>query len=457
MAIRIDATTEEYTRTTNLPTSAFSLMGWFRLALDKNDYNQFLVIGDATGGGIYQIGTSSDGLTLEIYTGASSSNGSVLSHSTWYHIALTGTWNAISALIGYLNGVSNISTSGNFLGGTPAKLWIGNNDFDEFLNGRWAAVKIYDAILTAQEILRESYYYTPQRYTNLNSWFPGLDLNSDNVDFSGNGRNLTVGGSPTVEDGPPILWAPSLKKRFVFAPAVGGGGGPEVKTGSDDLSLNITDATSSILSTLTGSDSLSLNITDAVSAILSILSRVDDLSLNITEAQVSSSTLTGSDNLSLNITESALVAVILEALDDLSLNITDALDNIVTALIANDSLSLIITEAQQSLSNLSSTENLILLLTEVASGFGTFSSSDSLSLNITESTTLSLLLSALDNLSINITETSSAETADTLESYLRRYLNDLETVKSVGTPVTVPTGQETEFISYLRRHLNDKV
>jgi hypothetical protein len=98
---------------------------------------------------------------------------------------------------------------------TNAKLWIGNDNDAEFLNGRAAAIKLYDAVLTPAEIVQEMRQYLPARTANNNGWYPLFTTNDDQTDFSGLGRDWTVGGTLATEDGPPIPWKSGQSKIYL--------------------------------------------------------------------------------------------------------------------------------------------------------------------------------------------------------------------------------------------------
>lgn len=200
MAVRFDNVADSLTRTTNLPSgTAYSLLGWFRLTSDRNTYTSFFVYG-SSGGVCNSVQTGVDGTNLIIWNGSSESFGSSLVVGTWYHLALTSDGTTTRA---YLNGVLNISTASTAV---SAQIWVGNSPDNEPLDGRAAAIKIYSATLSADEILREMRTVRPQRTANLNGWYPLLSGGSRTQDYSGAGNNWTAGGTLADEDGPPVSW-----------------------------------------------------------------------------------------------------------------------------------------------------------------------------------------------------------------------------------------------------------
>lgn len=222
MAVRITSTgTQYFSRTTNLPTfSAFTYLAWIYLITDTNYYQNFF---SYTGGSFgFYVGTSETGTTYFIHnpTGENA-QGSELALTTWYHIGFVVLGTGAGQMLGYLNGVLNIT--GNSATGSGSQIRLANTSWDgDPPDMRMAAVKIYSAGLTASEIQDEVQYFRPVRTTNLNTWLPCVHPTAANNanDWSGNGYHMTVTGSPTVEDGPPISWAPRRRgpgKKSVVA------------------------------------------------------------------------------------------------------------------------------------------------------------------------------------------------------------------------------------------------
>ena len=233
MALRFNASGDRLSSTTNLPgAAAFTLMGWVYIAVDLNLFGSLLVYGDSVGPKFAYVGVDGTGTTLNLYDGINDNAGSALSLATWYHVALAGNLNG--SLTAYLNGVSNVTATGD-AANSSERIELMNNTANENIDGRLAAVKIYSAILTAPEILQEMRSFRPVRTANLNTWLPCVDrVVADNaLDMSGNGYDMTVGGTLTVEDGPPIPWGQGRKKYFI--PLAAGGYTPINAPISDSL------------------------------------------------------------------------------------------------------------------------------------------------------------------------------------------------------------------------------
>ncbi len=205
-AVRVDNSADTLSRTTDLPaTASFTMMAWVRLVVDTNSFSAIFHYGrnDTTADDEEMwLQTNTDGTTLNLdVPGASIVLGSALTVGTWYHLAVVKSGTAYTA---YLNGTSDITATGN--APTSARLDVMNDQWVEQLNGRMCAVKIYEAALTQAEILNEMRSYRPKRTANLYGWWPMLSAGDGAVDYSGNGRDWTVGGTLTTEDGPPVSW-----------------------------------------------------------------------------------------------------------------------------------------------------------------------------------------------------------------------------------------------------------
>jgi putative ubiquitin-RnfH superfamily antitoxin RatB of RatAB toxin-antitoxin module len=214
MAIRFDASGDSLIRTTNTPTSTnYTMMGWFQIAVDRNNYTAFLSNG-STGSGSNTLQTDVDGTTLNIWNGFVAGAGTNLTVGTWYHLAMVANG---TNLIAYLNGVQNAIVA-HISPATP-KLWIGNDADSEFLNGRAAHIKVFNAALTANEILQEMYTILPKKIDALNGWYPTWNGSNRAADYSGLARPWTEGGTLADEDGPPVSYGASSLFFPYTAPA----------------------------------------------------------------------------------------------------------------------------------------------------------------------------------------------------------------------------------------------
>lgn len=244
MAIRIDAAGDDLRRTSGVPDeSALTICGWSYVTADRGVATYQALGGiENTGDGSWNIlywegGT--DG-SMAISSGAAETNlASRPALNTWFFWALTSTTAGAGSLIGYWSAVNSstfvsASTTGQAM--TPNLLIIGNDSVGSWLNGRFANIKVWDAVLTQTELEQEKWSVRPRRFANLHLWAP-CRIASELFDYSGNGRTLTATGTLTTEDGPPVPWgANSIVVPFaaavtptVFVRIVSPGSGPGMR------------------------------------------------------------------------------------------------------------------------------------------------------------------------------------------------------------------------------------
>lgn len=198
------------------PLTAWTIAGWIRLISDDNYWNNFFGIGtgDPFQGG--EIGTSNDGVTFQIfYTGNASTNGSTLTVGTWYHVGITYDGTNYRA---YLNGVLDITTPSST--GTPgSSFFIGSDPTNSATNTDVAYVKLWGAVLTADEIKNER-MARPNRFTNLLAWWP---LWASDKEMLGNTISWTKDSTTWTAESPPAGWG--ARPHVVGAVVATGPGG----------------------------------------------------------------------------------------------------------------------------------------------------------------------------------------------------------------------------------------
>lgn len=218
MAARFDAATDVYTATTGLPSSstAWSMIMWVLMSVDRNSYCGFADMPQTTGGdaATWQYpGVGGNGTTIiGAFSDATEISSPAIDTTVggWFRVALTRASATSATLYRGANGspltvTTNAAMTTNITG-TPAKLWLGGDSYStEWWNGRLANFKLYNAALTQSEVEVELGQYVPVRTANLLRWHPFVG--AETTDRSGNGNNLTAGSSAaTTEDGPPIPW-----------------------------------------------------------------------------------------------------------------------------------------------------------------------------------------------------------------------------------------------------------
>jgi len=225
VAIRIDASGDYLRRTANLPTSSsFTACCWFYYVNTRSAYAFFIGLEDATSSASqYLLIGFEDTNAFHVAVnsgGAVPYFGSNPATSAWHFMAIRANGTNVKGFHRTLAGTWQTVTSSTAPLFTPAMLTLGNDSWDEWTNCRLAGIKVWDAALTDAEIENEAETLTPQRFENINLWVPGFPGSGERTrDYSGNGRNLTEGGTLTDEDPPPVAWG----GRTLFFPFAAGG------------------------------------------------------------------------------------------------------------------------------------------------------------------------------------------------------------------------------------------
>jgi len=215
MAIRFDASGKSLSR--SRLAGAKTVMAWIYISTDRNDYTAFFGLAENE-----IVSTDSTGTRLLHWDGSLERLGTNLSTGTWYHLAYVSNGDSTSsAFTLYLNGASDISSGARSVATSGATMYLGNDPYGEWLNGRLAHVKIWSANLTQAEIQQEMYTIRPQRFSNLWCWMPTVETGGDrDAEWSGSGNTWTENGTLSDEANPPVSWG-SLVWSVPFV-AVGG-------------------------------------------------------------------------------------------------------------------------------------------------------------------------------------------------------------------------------------------
>ena len=231
MAIRIDASGDYLRRTANLPTtSAFTACCWFYYVSTRSAYAFFIsfenAVSSASAG--LSIGfDTSNAFFVIVSSGSPATFGSNPATSAWHFVALRANGTNVKGFHRTLSGTWQTATTSSAPSFTPAVLAFGNDSYDDWVNCRLAGIKVWDAALSDAEIENEAETLRPQRFANLNLWTPGFSGSGERTrDYSGNGRNLTEGGTLTDEDAPPIAYG----ARSLWFPFVAAGGSTQFAT-----------------------------------------------------------------------------------------------------------------------------------------------------------------------------------------------------------------------------------
>lgn len=214
MASVVDASGEALRRTASIPAyNAFSMCCFYKHIGLQSGYNApILTEEDATSSPSYLtimkiIGAS--GLFAMSGSGTSATASMAATVGEWYFVGMTL---GSTYMTGYLKRLSTGATE-TMQTATPsshtAAAWEwGNYGWDEPANGGFAKMCGWDVELTADEMWRESVSIVLRKTASVNVWVPSIGQGSGvrNIDYSGNGRNLTEVGTLTDVDGPPVGW-----------------------------------------------------------------------------------------------------------------------------------------------------------------------------------------------------------------------------------------------------------
>lgn len=235
MAIVTDADADAYNRTTSLPAgNAVTMAAFFFFNTDRNASSGVFSLDDNdTGAGsadYLYLETTADGTSLQAFgqraaTFTNTATIVTLSPGNWYFGALTHDGSTLRGYAGLLTAAS-LSTQSVAFAQTPTgltNLRIGRTSFtSEFLNGRIAGFKVWDAVLSAADLEMERRQLVPVRFANLNTFAPlvGPDATTAVVDYGPNKANFTS-GTATFGDNPPVPW--KMGRKRVVLPAAASG------------------------------------------------------------------------------------------------------------------------------------------------------------------------------------------------------------------------------------------
>jgi len=201
MALISNASGDYIRRTANLPAStAFTMAGWFYRVTDRNAYESFFELTNGTGYQDIQA-TTSNVLELNGNDHATQSWSSEPPTGEWFYLAHTsdasnhkGYWYDSTKTI--VEGVKSATRTSSY---TPTEMGVlGNVAFNEWVNGKCAYVRVWDAVLSQSEIEAEMASRRPVRTTNLNTAI----MSRTGTDVSGNARDWTLNSITVDTDAP---------------------------------------------------------------------------------------------------------------------------------------------------------------------------------------------------------------------------------------------------------------
>lgn len=195
------ASNESLSRTTGIITGwPLTVMVWINLSGITNNRT------------VFDFGTASDYYATymtstpqwAIYAGASSAFGGTPATDTWQHLCMVidngtaeGRLHVDGSLVATCTAISLSLTSNTFM----------NDHFSGGVGtaGRVFALKAWSAVLTVPEIQQEALTWRPQRFANLNEWWPFFDTGFLE-DYSGFGNAWTLTGTLDSFENAPVSW-----------------------------------------------------------------------------------------------------------------------------------------------------------------------------------------------------------------------------------------------------------
>lgn len=208
-SIRLDAGLD-LLRPTTKPASptAVTFCGWAKRIVDRNNYSAIFTLEYPAGHSTEQneIITDSDGTTLKFYdhSGGFRFTLGTLTANTWFFIAAAIGNGTVTTYFGTETGalskVTNVKT--NITDSEEVTMGASVFHDDEFFNGEMARCRIWDAVLSEEEIYRERISEFASRQANLLGDWPLKNTTDFKNDYSGNSNSLeTIGGEAVANGG----------------------------------------------------------------------------------------------------------------------------------------------------------------------------------------------------------------------------------------------------------------
>lgn len=193
---------------------AITLAGWFRHEANDGTFEGPFTYGASSDNYVMMYGQAQPypaDILVQIKTGGLYWEASVrpINNGEWYYFALTFDGDLLTGFVikSGETAVTKATISGHGSPvGSPTKVVIGNNDYNQLWGGSASQFRIWSAVLTDSEILAEMQSSSPVRTANLVSNYPLADATSMLTDTVNSGNNLSTEGTPvpTSTDGPPI-------------------------------------------------------------------------------------------------------------------------------------------------------------------------------------------------------------------------------------------------------------
>lgn len=223
MPVRIPSLSEYISLSlTGLPTfTNYTITYWEQVVTDNAGTNRLsYLLQDGSFAAVHKIARAGDNVDRLSNNASSQALTANASNSAWVMWALTCagtgatdlklyTWDATDA-----DGAYESATLTGVGAGSLSAWWLGSNGaFSEYRNARYCFVKVWDTVLTLSELQAERTQGKPVKTASVNRYHR-LETNSDTTDYSGNGRSLSFGGSPTTDGTEPVPWEATTALLF---------------------------------------------------------------------------------------------------------------------------------------------------------------------------------------------------------------------------------------------------
>ena len=238
--------------------SGFTLTAWAYVSVDTDTFATFARLhASSASTTVATWATGGDGLSGPNYFtgGGTVTNATNMAVGQWRKIALSCSGTTGKSYIATVGGATEVD-SGTVSVGTPDGLTLagrGPADSSEVFNGRLAYVRIWTTELNQAQIEAEWASTTPVVTSGLWADWPLTD-STDLTDHSGNGRNLTAGGTAvSTEDNPPIGGSVTGSALFAFGGLAATASGVRTVTGTAAFTGGALAVTAAAVRTVTGS------------------------------------------------------------------------------------------------------------------------------------------------------------------------------------------------------------
>lgn len=209
MSVRFTATTQRYSATTGIPAgNVFTATCWAYISVSRATYSALWSLSIPAGypNPRTECTTSSDGTTLTVVDSAPILVGAFANTvGTWFRLGVVINGASCTVYCAPVGSALTSASSGSFApNSAPTFLSIGTeaSGAAAFFNGRIAAFKMWQAVLTLAEVTAELAQFAPVRAGNLLRYHPFHV--AETADYSGNGNTLAGGTGATTEADPPI-------------------------------------------------------------------------------------------------------------------------------------------------------------------------------------------------------------------------------------------------------------